>query len=133
MSISTSNAEDGTNHGQIWFQEFDKFLDFTTKIFGHTAHLVQCEDWELILSVEAGRPDYPLRLLFYPHHEDYWLNNKKHKNPWPLPPNYWNEQLPQLSNPYQINDYHFDWHHPRFLRELNEEDYHFIFLHLMEN
>jgi len=76
----------------------------------------------LILSVEAGRPDYPLRLLFYPRCEDYWLNNKKRKNPWPLPPNYRNEQLLRLSTPCQTNYYRFDWRRPGFLKEFSEEN-----------
>ena len=125
--------ENYTYCGQIWLEELDKFFSFGKQIFDTKVQVVSENDWWLIFDLDDGRPQYSLRLLFFPRKEDYWLNGKCWKTAWPLSNEFQVNSLPKITPPYSADNCLFQHRRPGFLEEFSDEEYHRVFESISRN
>lgn len=125
--------ENYTYRGQIWLEELDKFFSFGKQIFDTKVQVVSENDWWLIFDLDDGRPQYSLRLLFFPRKEDYWLNGKRRKTAWPLSNEFQVNSLPKITPPYSADNCLFQHRRPGFLEEFSDEEYHRVFESISRN
>ncbi|BCS27014.1 uncharacterized protein APUU_70170S [Aspergillus puulaauensis] len=124
----------GTRLDFIWIAEFKKYFHFMSKILGGSENLLHKNDFMKIFSLPAGRPDFHLRLLFFPNTSDYWDGKTPHKRPFALPVEYRsNKALPKLSKPVHVGGANFEHRRPDFMDMLDEKQYVRIFHALRDN
>lgn len=105
-----------------------------SKILGGSENLLHKNDFMKIFSLPAGRPDFHLRLLFFPNTSDYWDGKTAHKRPFALPVEYRsNKALPKLSKPVHVGGANFEHRRPDFMDMLDEKQYVRIFHALRDN
>lgn len=112
----------------IWIPKIHEFLDFSTNIFGESYRQLSYDDWKMILDLETGRPEYPLRLLFFPTRDDYFNGSSIRRAPWRID----DAPLPALSQPFQTKQYEFHSRRPNFLLAFGDELYCTIYQKLRE-
>jgi hypothetical protein len=105
-----------------------------SKVLGGSQNLLNKDDFLKIFALPVGRPDYHLRLLFFPNVSDYWDKQVERKAPFPLPAEYRsNKALPRLSKPVHVGGSNFENRRPEFMEMLEEDKYIDIFHALRDN
>lgn len=81
------------------------------------------------MDIEIGRPDYPLRVLFFPTREDYFDGETRRRAPWRIR----DGSLPRLSKPFSTKEHTFHFRRSEFLEAFNDDEYCDVFKALRAN